>query len=89
MTALLDYADPFAFACPCWMREDAVLGVNRNELPRFYKKLVSALTHDDDGKQKPHKPCSFCGEGVVCEHGKCNICELCHKCLEELDEHVW
>lgn len=62
MTALLDYADPFAFACPCWMREDAVLGVNRNELPRFYKKLV--LTYE-----------------VVCEHGKCNICELCHKCL--------
>lgn len=49
MAALLDHADPFAFARPCWIRTDAMIGVNRNELPRFYKKLLEVLTHEQEG----------------------------------------
>jgi hypothetical protein len=26
--------------------------------------------------------CDFCGEGVVCEHGKCSSCERCVVCTD-------
>ena len=31
--------------------------------------------------QRPGTVCAFCGSGVVCEHGKCDACEACKKCI--------
>lgn len=33
--------------------------------------------------QSPHKPCSYCGEGMTCEHGYCYNCQECKECLAE------
>lgn len=30
--------------------------------------------------ETPKAVCAFCGEGVNCEHGKCNACDSCRKC---------
>lgn len=30
--------------------------------------------------QSPSSKCQFCGEGYVCEHGKCNVCQECKRC---------
>ena len=35
--------------------------------------------------QQPSKKCAFCGEGFVCQHGKCNVCQKCRTC-ERLDD---
>jgi hypothetical protein len=32
------------------------------------------------GTQRPHIKCVFCGEGITCEHGKCNVCQRCRAC---------
>lgn len=33
--------------------------------------------------QLPHKRCCFCGEGVTCAHGKCEVCQSCRRCDRE------
>jgi hypothetical protein len=37
-------------------------------------------------KQTPDRRCGFCGEGVVCEHGYCVVCQPCVDCMmDELE----
>ena len=35
-------------------------------------------------KQRPNYRCGFCGEGVACEHGYCNVCQICLECAMRL-----
>lgn len=35
--------------------------------------------------EQPSKKCAFCGEGYVCEHGKCNVCQKCRACERQDD----
>lgn len=31
-----------------------------------------------------HSICVFCGEGIICEHGKCPTCQsICRQCAKE------
>ena len=30
--------------------------------------------------QTPNRRCQFCGEGLVCEHGRCDTCQSCFEC---------
>ena len=38
-------------------------------------------------RERPYAKCAFCGEGINCEHGICEMCGRCRKC-RRLDE-VW
>lgn len=31
-------------------------------------------------EQAAYVKCCFCGEGVTCEHGVCNYCQVCKAC---------
>jgi hypothetical protein len=31
----------------------------------------------------PNQRCAFCGEGVVCKHGRCDECQECRLCKRE------
>jgi hypothetical protein len=31
-------------------------------------------------KQTPNRRCGFCGEGLACNHGFCNVCQGCIDC---------
>jgi len=31
-------------------------------------------------EQTPNRRCQFCGLGVVCEHGRCDVCQRCKPC---------
>jgi len=35
-------------------------------------------------RQPTSKKCVYCGEGYICEHGKCTVCQGCKKCEREL-----
>lgn len=36
-------------------------------------------------KQSPNRRCGYCGDGLVCEHGYCEVCMNCADCdIEEL-----
>jgi hypothetical protein len=40
----------------------------------------------NEPKQRPNYRCGFCGEGVACEHGYCNVCQICLECrMDELE----
>lgn len=41
-------------------------------------------THNIDAKQVSHKICQFCAEGITCDHGLCNLCQVCRDCAREL-----
>lgn len=34
-------------------------------------------------QQTPNKRCQFCGEGRVCQHGFCEVCQSCKECIKE------
>ena len=43
-------------------------------------------------EQRPNYRCGFCGEGVACEHGYCNICQCCIECTLadiETESNCW
>lgn len=42
--------------------------------------LSKAEPDDEVRNNPPNYRCAFCGEGVVCEHGKCNVCQHCREC---------
>jgi hypothetical protein len=35
------------------------------------------------GLQVPNRRCCFCGEGLTCEHGLCDVCQRCRECERE------
>jgi hypothetical protein len=37
-------------------------------------------------EQTPNRRCQFCGEGLVCQHGYCEVCQRCKGCIEEAKE---
>lgn len=44
------------------------------------------MNKSSEENNRPGKACAFCGEGVVCQHGKCNACENCPWCNVEYHE---
>lgn len=37
----------------------------------------------DGPKQTPNRRRGFCGEGIACQYGLCNVCQNCEKCYFE------
>jgi hypothetical protein len=37
----------------------------------------------DESTQQPYRRCYWCGQGVTCAHGRCDVCQDCRKCDRE------
>jgi hypothetical protein len=51
------------------------MGTSRSsERPNFDAGMIG-------DRQPAYTKCCYCGDGVTCEHGVCNCCETCKRCI--------
>lgn len=47
---------------------------------KFLKQAALGGLPENTVEQTPNRRCGFCGDGCVCHHGYCPVCQICLYC---------